>query len=175
MDRYRILSLDGGGSWSLIQVKGLIELYGPDKPGREVLQDFDLIAANSGGSIVLGCLIEDLCLSKILAFFNDETQRHAVFSKSDSLQDRVLHDLAGVGPKYSEKNKLPALQHVLPQRGNCSLQDAVAGIRRPGASEDLHVLITSFDYDRNRAAFFRSAAATGSEMGTWRCIADHAG
>ena len=60
MDRYRILSLDGGGSWALIQVKALIELFGPDKPGREVLQDFDLVAANSGGSIVLGCLVEDL-------------------------------------------------------------------------------------------------------------------
>jgi hypothetical protein len=32
MDRYRILSLDGGGSWALIQVKALIELFGPDKP-----------------------------------------------------------------------------------------------------------------------------------------------
>jgi patatin-like phospholipase/acyl hydrolase len=72
MDRYRILSLDGGGSWALIQVKALIELFGPDKPGREVLQDFDLVAANSGGSIVLGCLVEDLSLSEILAFFNDE-------------------------------------------------------------------------------------------------------
>jgi hypothetical protein len=165
MDRYRILSLDGGGSWALIQVKGLIELYGPDKPGREVLQDFDLVAANSGGSIVLGCLIEDLSLGKTLAFFNDEKQRKAIFSKSNSLQDRALRDLAGVGPKYSEKNKLPALQRVLPQRGNLSLQDAVAGIRRPGASEDLHVLITSFDYDRNRATFFRSTSATGPEWG----------
>jgi hypothetical protein len=52
MDRYRILSLDGGGSWALIQVKALIELFGPDKPGREILQDFDLVAANSGGSIL---------------------------------------------------------------------------------------------------------------------------
>jgi uncharacterized protein len=165
MDRYRILSLDGGGSWSLIQVKALIELYGPDKPGREVLQNFNLVAANSGGSIVLGCLVENMSLSKILTFFNDEAERKAIFSKSDSLGDRVLQDIAGLGPKYSEKNKLPALQRVLAQRGGLSLSDAVAGIRRIGATEDLHVLITSFDYDRNRATFFRSTLATGPEWG----------
>lgn len=165
MDRYRILSLDGGGSWALIQVKALIELYGPDKPGREVMQDFDLVAANSGGSIVLGCLVENLSLSKILAFFNDEAERKAIFCKSDSLGNRVLHDIAGLGPKYSEKSKLPALQRALPEWGSLSLSDAVAGIRRPGATEDLHVLITSFDYDRNRATFFRSTPATGPEWG----------
>jgi hypothetical protein len=60
MERYRILSLDGGGSWALIQVKALIELFGLDTPGREVLQNFNLVAANSGGSIVLGCLVEDM-------------------------------------------------------------------------------------------------------------------
>ncbi len=75
MNRYRILSLDGGGSWALIQVKALIELYGLDTPGREILQDFNLVAANSGGSIVLGCLIENFSLRKILAFFNDEGER----------------------------------------------------------------------------------------------------
>jgi hypothetical protein len=165
MDRYRILSLDGGGSWALIQVKALIELFGPDKSGREVLQNFNLVAANSGGSIVLGCLIENMSLSKILGFFNDEAQRKAIFSKSDSVGDRVLQDVAGVGPKYSEKNKLPALQRVLPQRGNQFLSDALAGIRRTGATEDLHALITSFDYDRNRATFFRSTPATGPEWG----------
>ena len=165
MNRYRILSLDGGGSWALIQVKALIALFGADKPGREVLQNFNLVAANSGGSIVLGCLIENMTLSKILGFFNDEAQRKAIFSKSDSLGDRLLKDIAGVGPKYSEKNKLPALQHVLTQRGHQFLSDAVAGIRRIGATEDLHALITSFDYDRNRATFFRSTPATGPEWG----------
>ena len=165
MDRYRILSLDGGGSWALIQVKALIELYGPDKLGREVLRDFDLVAANSGGSIVLGCLVENLSLSRILACFNDEIERRSIFSRSDSVADRTLRDLAGLGPKYSERNKLSALQRALPQRGNLFLPDAVAGIRRTGASEDLHILVTSFDYDLNRATFFRSTRATGPEWG----------
>jgi patatin-like phospholipase/acyl hydrolase len=64
MDRYRILSLDGGGSWALIQVKALIELYGANALGRELLQEFNLVAANSGGSIVLGCLLENFTLAQ---------------------------------------------------------------------------------------------------------------
>jgi hypothetical protein len=165
MERYRILSLDGGGIWALIQVKALIALYGANATGREVLQNFNLVAANSGGGIVLGCLVEDMSLSNILAFFNDEAERKAIFSKSDSVGARVLHDISGLGPKYSERNKLPALQRVLPKRGSLPLPDAVAGIRRRGATEDLHVLVTSFDYDRDRATFFRSTLAAGPEWG----------
>lgn len=44
---YRILSLDGGGTWSLIQVKALIALYSKDTSGHAVLRDFDLVAADS--------------------------------------------------------------------------------------------------------------------------------
>ena len=51
---YRILSLDGGGSWALIQVRALIDMYGGGTTGHQVLQDFDMVAANSGGSVVLG-------------------------------------------------------------------------------------------------------------------------
>jgi hypothetical protein len=163
--RYRVLSLDGGGSWALIQVKALIALYGEDALGRSVLQDFDLVAANSGGSIVLGCLLENFSLSRILAFFNDEAERKAVFSKTGSFGDRVFHDLTGLGPKYSAESKLPALQHVLADTGNQSLTKVASGIRRGNTADDLHVLIIGFDYDRNRAAFFRSAAASGPGWG----------
>ena len=44
---YRILSLDGGGTWSLIQVKALIALYSKDTSGHAVLRAFDLVAADS--------------------------------------------------------------------------------------------------------------------------------
>jgi hypothetical protein len=165
MDRYRVLSLDGGGSWALIQVKALIDLYGPDALGREVLQDFNLVAANSGGSIVLGCLLENFTLAAILAFFNDEAQRKAIFSPTKSVEDHVLHDLTGLGPKYDTENKLVALRKVLADTGDQPLGTAVAGIRRAGADADLHALIIGFDYDRNRAVFFRSANASGAEWG----------
>ena len=165
MDRYRVLSLDGGGSWALIQVKALMELYGPDALGREVLRDFNLVAANSGGSIVLGCLLENFTLAAILAFFNDEAQRKAIFSPTKSVEDHVLRDLTGLGPKYDTKNKLVALQKALADTGDQPLGMAVAGIRRAGADRDLHALMIGFDYDRNRAVFFRSANASGPEWG----------
>ncbi len=71
---YRILSLDGGGTWALIQIKALIALYDENISGQTVLEDFDLVAASSGGSIVLGGLVEGLKLGEILAFFQDLTK-----------------------------------------------------------------------------------------------------
>ena len=163
---YRILSLDGGGTWALIQLKALIALYGENTPGQTVVADFDLVAANSGGSIVLGGLVEDLKLGEILAFFQDQTKRQSVFSPTHSFGDRVLHDLTGLGPKYSAENKLSALQDVLPAKGTLSLDRAAAGVRRAGSNDDVHLLIVGFDYDRNRATFFRSSPASGSAWGT---------
>lgn len=156
---YRILSLDGGGTWALIQVKALIALYNNDPAtnGHKVLQDFDLAAANSGGSIVLGELLEDRPLGDILKFFEDEATRKSIFSQTHSFGDRVLHALLGIGPKYSAKDKLAGLRKALPGKGSTPLTSVANGLRRAGSSEDLHVLITSFDYDRNRARFFRSS------------------
>lgn len=163
---YRILSLDGGGSWALIQVKALMDLYGAGATGKDVLTDFDLVAANSGGSIVLGALLEDLALADILKLFEDENQRRAIFSATDWIGDTALHALTGLGPKYSSEEKLPALQRVLPQKGNTPLNQAAAGLRRTGAAADLHLLIVAFDYDRERARYFRSAPASGAQWGT---------
>ena len=72
---FRILSLDGGGSWALIQVKALIDLYGAACHGHDVLKDFDMVAANSGGSIVLGGLVENLPLSQLLNFLDEAASR----------------------------------------------------------------------------------------------------
>lgn len=162
---YRVLSLDGGGSWALIEVKALIACYGENTPGRSVLEDFDLVAANSGGSIVLGGLVEGLTLGQILALFEDQARRESVFSPTHQLGDKLLHDLIGLGPKYSAANKLPALQNALPSKGPLPLDQAVAGVRRSGSQQDVHLLIVGFDYDRNRAIFFRSSEASGPAWG----------
>ncbi len=164
MQPFRILSLDGGGSWALIEVKALIALYGADATGHEVLSHFDLAAANSGGSIVLGCLIEDLTLQQTLDFFNNENRRRSVFSPSD-WWDRIINEAIGIGPKYSAAHKLPALRNVLVNRGDRLLPEAVADI--PGANgEAIHVLIAAFDYDRNRGTFFRSMGVAGPAWGS---------
>jgi uncharacterized protein len=162
---YRILSLDGGGAWALIEVRALIALYGQNATGHDVLKDFDLVAANSGGSLVLGGLVENLKLLELVDYFEDDAKRKAIFSPTTSWGDRALHDLTGIGPKYSAENKLPAIQRLIPSRGNLALTKAVDGIRRDGLPDNIHVLIIGFDYDRSRACFFRSATAAGPQWG----------
>jgi hypothetical protein len=163
--RYRILSLDGGGSWALIQVKTLIRLYSGETCGRRVLRDFDLVAATSGGSLILAGLVEDLRLDQILRFFEDPRIRKAIFSPTDICPYLALRAVTGDGPQYSAMNKLPALSELLPRTGFLPLAQATEGIRREGSPDDLHILIVSFDYDRNRATFFRSARVGGPRWG----------
>jgi uncharacterized protein len=162
---YRILSLDGGGAWALIEVRALIALYGATATGHDVLADFDLVAANSGGSLVLGGLVEGLTLTDLLGYFEDEAKRKSIFSPTSSFGDQTLRTLTGLGPKYSAENKLPAIERLLPNSGGKTLAAAVSNVRRTGFPDNVHLLIISFDYDRNRACFFRSARASGPQLG----------
>lgn len=156
---YRILSLDGGGSWAIIEVRALIDLYSANTTGHQVLADFDLVAANSGGSLVLGGLVENLTLATLQDLFEDQAKRQAIFSPTKSLGDKALEAIAGIGPKYSADAKLPAIELLLPDTGNLPLTDAAAVVGRAGG---IHLLIIGFDYDRNRAKFFRSAPAAAN-------------
>lgn len=157
MSRFRILSLDGGGSWALIEVKALIDLYSAAVTGHEVLADFDLVAANSGGSIVLGGLLENMPLGQLLDFFQSEDRRKSVFV------EKLFH-LPGL-EKYSTSDKLLGIKSALPTVANQSLAAVATGIR--GASgQPLHALIVTFDYDTNRGVYFRSAPATRPGYGT---------
>jgi hypothetical protein len=47
---------------ALIQVQALIRLYGTAASEHDVLQDFDKVAGTSGGSIVVGGLVEGVTL-----------------------------------------------------------------------------------------------------------------
>ena len=155
---FRILSLDGGGAWALIQVRTLMKLYGTAATGHEVLRNFDLAAANSGGSLVLAGLVEDLALGDILQYFMDENKRRSIFSPTTAIGDQLLHSLLGVGPKYSARAKLPAIERLSPKTGDNPLAGSMKGVVGPGGSP-VHLMIVGFDYDRNRAVFFRSAPA----------------
>lgn len=165
---FRILSLDGGGAWALIEVRALIALYGSDTRGHDVLRRFDLVAANSGGSIVLGGLIENLTLGELRGYFEDKEKRCAVFSPSRNFTYGILQKLLGIGPKYSAEAKLKALESVMPVSGKKPMTEAGNGIKGPNGN-DVHLLIVGFDYDFNRAALFRSAhakSAVGLGVGT---------
>jgi hypothetical protein len=149
---FRILSLDGGGAWAIIQVQTLIALYGENATGRQVLAEFDLAAANSGGSLVLGGLIEDLPLAEIRSYFDDDRKRRAIFSPTHSWGDAALREVTGLGPKYDASAKLPAIEALMPRYGNSPLAGITQGVRRGGGA-DVHVLIIGFNYDTSRPRF----------------------
>lgn len=157
MAKFRILSLDGGGSWALIEVIALIDLYSAETTGHQVLADFDLAAANSGGSIVLGGLVENMALGDLLAFFLNIEKRKSVFVS------KRIH-LPGT-PKYHTDKKLTGLEAALPKRGRMLLSDAAADILSAHTGRPIHLLIAGFDYDQNRSRFFRSAHAGGPQWG----------
>lgn len=150
MAKFRILSLDGGGSWALIEAMALIDLYSADATGHQVLRDFDMVAANSGGSIVMGGLVENMSLGALLNFFLSEEKRKSVFVEKFHLPDT---------PKYKTEEKLVGLQAALPLRGGMMLQDSVADILSNNTGKAVHLLIAGFDYDFSRSRFFRSAPA----------------
>ncbi|WP_201985085.1 patatin-like phospholipase family protein [Hymenobacter rubidus] len=174
---YNILSLDGGGSWALIQVKCLQRLFGDEATGHSILRHFQLVAANSGGSIVLAGLVADLPLSAILQIFRTEHIRRDIFSPTDQgfwhwwheLVARFKWDKLNVGPRYSTPHKLEALDTQLdrieaqyravsrPAGGVSALcLDDVPTYVGGTADKGPHVLITTFDYNRQRSTFFRS-------------------
>lgn len=156
--KYRILSLDGGGCWALIQVRALLEIYG-DVPGPDILSRFDLVAANSGGSIVAASLIEGLRLSSILGIFMSKRYRDKLFVRLPWYKKLDPRRLFLSEPQYSTKKKLSGLRKLLPNTGNMPLERIPVRIGE-GHSQ---FLITAFDYDRERAVFFRSNTKTVSK------------
>jgi hypothetical protein len=161
---YKILSLDGGGAWALIQVKALQDIYGTEALGHAVLSDFDMAVANSGGSIVLGGLLENQPLSTVLNDFMDEALRHSIFQPTTHILDWLI-SRTGFGPRYSSQRKLPPLQRLLPNSGGKPLTEVARGVRAANSEADVHILITGFDYDRSVAAFFRSKPVGSVEWG----------
>ncbi len=158
---FRILSLDGGGPWSLVQIMTLIDLYrsgGALLSGHQVLRDFDLVVANSGGSIVLGGLLKDLPLGDIQKYFEDAALRHALFPRARrGLGERILAGIAGIGPRYSTQKKLDGLRRILNDGpGEPGIGDLTVDALKTRTRLPTQIMIAAFDYDRQREIFFRS-------------------
>lgn len=151
---YRILSLDGGGTWAMLQAMALQRLY-PGKRGHAVLADFDLVAANSGGSIVLAGLADDRSLDEIVALFRDREKRRSIFVRKALPSPTAIF---GLGPKYSATRKGAGLHALLGRAGQVTLDALAAHLPRRPSGEPVRLLITAFDYDTSRAEFFRTFA-----------------
>jgi hypothetical protein len=158
MAEFRILSLDGGGAWALIEVMTLIDLYGPDTPGHEVLKEFDLIAGTSGGSIVLGGLAMNMKLRELSDLFFNQKRREQLFVKTSWFTDPLSHltQFAGIGPKYDAAAKLTGLKAILGPDGDQLVRDLPAKIGAGVRGRKPHLVITAFHYDLNRGVFVRS-------------------
>lgn len=156
----RILSLDGGGSWALIQVRALMKLYGDKATGYDVLRDFDLVAANSGGSIVAGALACGWPLQQASDFFHDEAARKTIFVEKPFF-DRLPEEIIDLGPKYGTGDKFIGLTKLFGATGKMkmdALPEMLADPAKVGHRVDF--IIPTFDYDRCRGILFRSDTAS---------------
>ena len=160
---FRILSLDGGGSWSLLQIMTLIDLYrsgGSLLTGHHVLRDFDLVVATGSGSIVLGGLVKDLPLIEIRKIFEDETLSRAFFTPlrtRPSPRRRLVRYLTGLAPRYSARGKLDGLRQLFnSESGEPGIGDVTLDALRTRIEPPTQLMIVAFDYDRQREIFFRS-------------------
>jgi hypothetical protein len=159
----RILSLDGGGSWAILQIQALIDLFPQAVTGHDVLRQFDYAAANSGGTIVLAALIENFPLTEIEAFFLDEQARKEVFVKLPWW--KLIPRIIGLGPRYDTEEKIAGLAARMPTFGNTPISDLGAAVgAATGFSFDF--LMMTFDYDRRRAVFQRSDAGSMASSGS---------
>ncbi len=167
----RILSLDGGGSWAILQIQALIDMFPQAVTGHDVLRQFDYAAANSGGTIVLAGLIENLKLTDIEAFFLDERARKEVFVKLPWW--KLIPRIIGLGPRYDTEEKINGLASRMPLHGNKPITE-LGAVVSGGTGRPFQFLMMTFDYDRRRAVFQRSdrgspaSSFTGSTANTPR-------
>ncbi|MDS4040732.1 MAG: patatin-like phospholipase family protein [Candidatus Competibacter sp.] len=171
---FRILSLDGGGTFALIQAKVLADLF-PGEDGHRVLSHFDLISACSGGAIVAAALIEGYAPREIFGLFDNPDNRHALFGRLPwyrsllQLLTGVFSPSNSVGQRFSTDGKLEFLQRILPKMGGTSLQDlhgmvndSLAALRaqRAEPGRPTSFLFVTYDFDRDRARMMRSNVAS---------------
>ncbi len=170
---YKILSLDGGGSWALIQARVLLDIYGNVR-GHALLGKFDMAIANSGGSLVLACLCNNMHLQEIVDVFEKKENREKAFS-SLTLGEKLewknfsafLRSLFSKfpGPLYSTGRKINGIREILTAHDelfrtgqinqpivDTFLKDIPAIMGHPR----LKLVIVGFDYFRQRGNFFRS-------------------
>ena len=159
---YNILSLDGGGSWAILQLLTLKEKYGNEN-GHEILNHFDFVIANSGGSIILAALSENWSISKALSLFDDGNMRKAIFSRN-SFKERFfpvdyIRLVSSFGPKYSTKRKGEAFRRLFPKIDKLQMSELPEFIGK----KSLRLAVSTYDAINNRAKFFRSYKISENE------------
>lgn len=133
-----------------------MNIYGSTTTGHTVLKDFDLVAANSGGSIVAGALACDLALQDILNDFLTQEWRDKIFAPLPWYRRLNPVGLVGVPlPRYDAEAKLAGLQEVFKTPSNDFGGTLLSQLPALWGSSP-QLVLTSFDYDRERSVIFRS-------------------
>jgi hypothetical protein len=145
-ERKRILSLDGGGTWALIQIEALIDLYGSDARGHAILGHFDLAVATSGGALVLGGLAADLSLATLYDLFMDAPKIAGLFGKKRGAWWRTK---LGISPRYTTTSKRAALDGLYGPLGSMRIHEL-------GEQLGTQLVFVTYDYDARRSIFVRS-------------------
>ncbi len=166
--KYKILSLDGGGSWAILQVLTLEKIFQKKYPnkiikGHEVLKHFDLVIANSGGSMVLAALSCNWTFKKILDLFQKEEITSAIFTKLKRKEQYFPTNLLrffgvkNLGAKYSTTKKKQALVDLLLVNDKKPLNEInLAKLPNIIGKDSLEIIVVTFDIINRRAKFFRS-------------------
>lgn len=156
---YKILSLDGGGSWSIIQLETLKIRFKTELPelrGHDILKQFDLVIATSGGALALAALVENWTIEESIAKLKDSKVRNGVFCKN-KWKDRyfpinITKTIFNIGPKYSSSGKYKFLKSLFGNFGNERMNDIPNKIGQP----ELKIIVTGYDAYTLRSKFFRS-------------------
>lgn len=138
----RVLSLAGGGTFAIIEARALIELYS-GQSGHQILNQFDVAIANSGGSIVLAGLVANMTPEQIYDLFQDQSLLHQLYTPADTLDTLFSH--IGITPRWAESGKLKALQTLLGAVGAQALNTL-----------NLPIAICAYDLDRSTEVIFRA-------------------
>jgi hypothetical protein len=166
----RILSLDGGGSWVVLELLALREIYGPTARGIKILGKFDLVVSNSGGSIVFAMLASNRTIQQIIDMLVDPVLnvRSQIFHELPFCITNRIGRLIGISPKYSTAAKLSALTMAI-DNGPPTLAGTKKTATVPLADLsaflgiDTQFIISAFDYDMERAHLFRSNPGSPAE------------
>lgn len=147
----RVLALDGGGPWALIQALALAEIY-PGRTGHQVLAEFDYAIGTSGGSITLAGLVKGLAPIEIARLYQTEANRRRIFVARPGGPGSI--------PAWKAQDKLPGLTAII----DAGLTTPLAGVSLAEAKARIvtaigrcpALIITGYDIDRRRATLFRS-------------------
>jgi len=156
MGQIAVLSLDGGGTFAGVLATALGALYGPSTPGGDILRRFDLVAANSGGSIVLSALLANFSPGDVAGFYADPATVREMYSPRRFSALRLA--------PYSSDGKRAALAKLLDSRcaeGEQPPSSIPLGKWPSILGKPFTLVITAYDYDAERGAFFRSTARAG--------------